>query len=93
MPLVFVLADMEYEGVSIDCDELKNITQEFNGKIYVIEKEIYDLAGQVFNISSPKQLGEILFDKLKIDSTHKKTKSGQYSTSEQVLANWKKNIP
>ena len=43
MPLVFVLADMEYEGVSIDCDELKNITQEFNGKIYVIEKEIYDL--------------------------------------------------
>ena len=93
MPLVFVLADMEYEGVSIDCDELKNITQEFNGKIYVIEKEIYDLYGQVFNIISPKQLGEILFDKLKIDSTHKKTKSGQYSTSEQVLAKLEEEHP
>lgn len=85
MPLVFVLANMEYEGVSIDCDELNNISSELNERIRLIEKEIFDLAGQEFNISSPKQLGEILFDKLKIDSNHKKTKSGQYSTSEQVL--------
>jgi len=85
MPLVFVLADMEYEGVSIDCDELKRISGELKCRLDVIEKEIYKLADQEFNISSPKQLGEILFDKLKIDSNHKKTKSGQYSTSEQIL--------
>ena len=85
MPLVFVLADMEYEGVSIDCDELQKISDELKTRIAVIEKKIYELAGEEFNISSPKQLGEILFDRLKIDSNHKKTKSGQYSTSEQVL--------
>lgn len=85
MPLVFVLAAMEYEGVSIDCDELENLSAELKAKIEVIEREIHALAGQPFNISSPKQLGEILFEKLKIDSNHKKTKSGQYSTSEQIL--------
>ncbi len=85
MPLVFVLAAMEYEGVSIDSQELQHISDELKKRIDVIEKEIYESAGQEFNISSPKQLGEILFDKLKIDSNHKKTKSGQYSTSEQVL--------
>lgn len=85
MPLVFVLADMEYEGVSIDCNELKNLSDELKERIAIIEKEIYKLANQEFNISSPKQLGEVLFDKLKVDSNHKKTKSGQYSTSEQVL--------
>ncbi|MEI3155228.1 MAG: DNA polymerase [Odoribacter sp.] len=86
MPFVFVLADMEYEGVSIDCDELQKISDELKTRITVIEKKIYELAGEEFNISSPKQLGEILFDRLKIDSNHKKTKSGQYRTSEQVLA-------
>lgn len=85
MPLVFVLAAMEYEGVSIDCKELQNISTELKERLEVIEKNIYELAGQTFNISSPKQLGDILFDQLKIDSNHKKTKSGQYSTSEQVL--------
>lgn len=93
MPLVFVLADMEYEGVSIDCDELKAISKELNERIHIIEKEIFDMAGQEFNISSPKQLGEILFDKLKIDSNHKKTKSGQYSTSEQVLVKLEEEHP
>lgn len=73
MPLVFVLADMEYEGVSIDCDELQKISDELKTRITVIEKKIYELAGEEFNISSPKQLGEILFDRLKIDSNHKKT--------------------
>lgn len=85
MPLVFVLADMEYEGVSIDCNELESLANELKRKISIVEQDIYRQAGQEFNISSPKQLGEILFDKLKIDSNHKKTKSGQYSTSEQVL--------
>lgn len=86
MPLVSVLAEMEYEGVSIDIQELKQLAAELKEQTERIEKEIYELAGCEFNISSPKQLGEIIFDKLKIDSGHKKTKSGQYSTSEQVLA-------
>lgn len=93
MPLVFVLAAMEYEGVCIDTRELKNISEELKERIGVIEKEIYDLADQEFNISSPKQLGEILFDRLKIDSNHKKTKSGQYSTSEQVLVKLEEDHP
>lgn len=93
MPLVFVLADMEYEGVSIDTAELKRIAEELKGRSSVIEQEIFDLAGERFNISSPKQLGEVLFDKLKIDSAHKKTKSGQYSTSEQVLAKLEEDHP
>ena len=85
MPLVFVLADMEYEGVSIDTSELKRIADELRERADNMEKDIYALAGQSFNISSPKQLGEVLFDKLNIDHNNKKTKSGQYSTSEQVL--------
>lgn len=93
MPLVFVLANMEYEGVSIDCDELRQISDELKLRIDVFEKEIYQLADQEFNISSPKQLGEVLFDKLKIDSNHKKTKSGQYSTSEQVLVKLEEEHP
>lgn len=93
MPLVFVLADMEYEGVSIDCDELKQISAELKGRSEIIEKEIFGIAGQEFNISSPKQLGEILFDKLGIDANHKKTKSGQYSTSEQVLVKLENEHP
>lgn len=93
MPLVFVLANMEYEGVSIDCNELRQISDELKLRIDVFEKEIYQLADQEFNISSPKQLGEVLFDKLKIDSNHKKTKSGQYSTSEQVLVKLEEEHP
>lgn len=93
MPLVFVLAAMEYEGVSIDTHELKSISEELKERSCVMEKEIYEMAGQEFNISSPKQLGEILFDKLKIDSNHKKTKSGQYSTSEQVLVKLEEDHP
>lgn len=93
MPLVFVLAAMEYEGVSIDTHELKSIAEELKERSCVMEKEIYEMAGQEFNISSPKQLGEILFDKLKIDSNHKKTKSGQYSTSEQVLVKLEEDHP
>lgn len=86
MPLTVVLADMEYEGVSIDKEALKELSTELKKKIDILEKEIFELSGKVFNISSPKQLGVILFDDLKIDSSHKKTKSGQYGTSEQVLA-------
>lgn len=86
MPLIFVLADMEYEGVSIDKEALQELSTTLKKKIEILEKEIFELSGREFNISSPKQLGEILFDELQIDSSHKKTKSGQYSTSEQILA-------
>lgn len=85
MPLVFVLADMEYEGVSIDTDELQRISNELKVRIEVLEKEIYEMAGHPFNVSSPKQLGDVLFEELNVDKGNKKTKTGQYSTSEQVL--------
>lgn len=86
MPLVWVLADMEYEGVSIDKEALKEISNDLKERIQTEEKIIYKMAGREFNISSPKQLGEILFDTLNIDLGNKKTKTGQYSTSEQVLS-------
>lgn len=93
MPLVFVLADMEYEGVSIDTDALQEISTDLKGRIDIVEKEIYDLAGHSFNISSPKQLGEVLFDEMNVDGGNKKTKTGQYSTSEQVLAKLENEHP
>ena len=86
MPLVVVLADMEYEGVSIDKKALDELSGELKTKIATEEKIIYEIAGKEFNISSPKQLGEILFDQMNIDPGNKKTKTGQYSTSEQVLS-------
>lgn len=93
MPLVFVLADMEYEGVSIDTDELNRIAGELKLRIAAIEKEIYEIAGHPFNISSPKQLGEVLFGELNVDGGNKKTKTGQSSTSEQVLVKLENEHP
>ncbi len=86
MPLVPVLAYMEWNGVRIDTNSLQQTSTLFTERMNEIEKEIYALAGESFNISSPKQVGEMLFDKLKITDKAKKTKSkGQYSTSEEVL--------
>ncbi len=85
MPLVPVLSRMEANGVKIDTQNLQQISDEFGGEIQKIEEEIYALAGTPFNIASPKQLGEILFEKLKIDEKAKKTKTGQYATGEEVL--------
>lgn len=93
MPLVFVLADMEYEGVSIDTRTLNQIAEELRGRIDTLEQKIYEMAGYSFNISSPKQLGELLFDKLNIGNGNKKTKTGQYSTSEQILTNLEHEHP
>lgn len=93
MPLVFVLADMEYEGVSIDTGELQRISEELKTRINLLEKEIYEIAGHPFNISSPKQLGEVLFDEMNVDGGNKKTKTGQYSTSEQVLTKLENDHP
>ena len=83
MPLVSVLADMEYEGVSIEKVALDELSEDLKIRIAETEKIIYEMAGKEFNISSPKQLGEILFDQMNIDSGNKKTKTGHHSTSEQ----------
>ena len=85
MPLVPVLSCMEANGVKIDTQNLQQISEEFGREIHKIEEEIYELAGTPFNIASPKQLGEVLFEKLKIDEKAKKTKTGQYATGEEVL--------
>ncbi len=85
MPLVNVLADIEYTGVSIDSDALNKYAVQLTEDIIETEKNIFELAGMEFNIASPKQLGEVLFDKLKISVDAKKTKSEQYSTGEEIL--------
>ena len=85
MPLVPVLSRMEANGVKIDTDNLHQISEEFGEEIHKVEEEIYTLASTPFNIASPKQLGEILFERLKIDEKAKKTKTGQYATGEEVL--------
>jgi len=85
MPLVHVLTEMEASGVKIDPDALNEYAVSLKEQIIQLEKEIHELAGVDFLISSPKQLGEILFDRLKIDPNAKKTKTKQYSTGEEVL--------
>jgi len=85
MPLLEILADVEYQGVRIDSDNLKEYSKYLTSRIKTVEQEIYLQAGSEFNISSPKQLGEVLFEKMKITSDAVKTKTGQYSTSEQEL--------
>jgi DNA polymerase-1 len=86
MPLMKVLAAMEYEGVNIDEKALAKMSEELRSESEKVQKEIYAIAGSEFNIGSPKQLGEILFDKLKLVDKAKKTKTGQYATGEEVLA-------
>ena len=85
MPLIPVLADMENAGVKLNAEELNEYAKVLREQIIKLEEEIIELAGEDFNVSSPKQLGPILFEKLKIDSNAKKTKTKQYSTSEEVL--------
>ena len=85
IPLLKTLAKMEIEGINLDVKFLKKLSERTTNELEDITKEIYELAGEEFNISSPKQLGEVLFDKMKIISKPKKTKTGQYSTSEEVL--------
>jgi DNA polymerase-1 len=85
MPLVTVLARMEYEGVSIDEDTLKWMSEALKSDSHKVQKEIFEIAGTEFNIASPKQLGEILFDRMKLLDKAKKTKTGQYATGEEVL--------
>ncbi|WP_285010042.1 DNA polymerase I [Pedobacter faecalis] len=84
-PLIYVLADMEKEGVRIDMDTLVNYSKELELEIRKYEQNVHDKCGVCFNIASPKQLGEVLFDKLQLDPKAKKTKTGQYQTGEDVL--------
>lgn len=86
IPLLHVLADMELEGINLDKGFLNSLSEELTHDIAELEKKIYESAGEEFNIGSPKQLGEILFDKMKLVDKPKKTKTGQYSTAEDVLS-------
>ncbi len=85
-PLTRVLADMEYEGVRIDVDFLNDYSRQLEKDIKEVEQKVFDCCGLKFNLGSPKQLGEVLFDHMKLDPKAKKTKTGQYATGEDVLA-------
>ena len=89
MPLIPVLAEMEMNGVTIDTQSLAETSNVLTKRMEEVEKEIYELAGAPFNIASPRQVGEVLFDKLKIVEKAKKTKTGQYVTNEEVLQSLK----
>ncbi len=86
IPLLHVLADMELEGINLDKEFLNSLSDDLNTDITNLTAKIYEAAGEEFNIGSPKQLGEILFDKMKLVDKPKKTKTGQYSTAEDVLS-------
>lgn len=89
MPMVTVLAEMEWTGVRIDVSELYRLSGEFTARMEAMEREVYEIAGCVFNIGSPMQVGDILFDKLAIDSKAKRTKRGAYSTTEEILEKYR----
>jgi len=93
MPLVNVLKDMEQEGIAIDVKALKDYSADLEKILLQLEKDIKEAAGMDFNVDSPKQLGEVLFDHLKIDPKAKKTKTGQYATSEDILLKLEKAHP
>lgn len=91
IPLLRVLADMELEGIRLDKEFLKSLSVDLDKDIQKLEASIYEEAGETFNIASPKQLGDILFGKLKLVDKPKKTKSGQFSTAEDVLTDYAKD--
>jgi len=93
MPLVEVLKDMEQEGIAIDVKALNDYSADLEKHLFILEKSIREAAGTDFNVDSPKQLGEVLFDYLKIDPKAKKTKTGQYATAEDVLVKLEKAHP
>lgn len=93
MPLIYVLAEMEYTGVTLDTAALKQSSETLTASMNAIEQEVYELAGKEFNINSTKQVGEVLFDHLKLDDKAKKTKTSGYSTSEEVLEKLRSKHP
>jgi DNA polymerase I len=84
-PLVRVLTDMEFEGIRVDMEFLREYSKELEREAKLAEERVYSQAGEIFNLASPKQLGEVLFEKMKLDPKAKKTKTGQYATGEDVL--------
>lgn len=93
MPLVAVLASMECEGARIDTTELSRISKDLTSRLQKLEEEAYEIAGRPFNVSSPAQVGQILFDELKIDPKARKTKGGSWSTAEDVLEKYAADVP
>ena len=93
LPLAEVLREMEQAGVRIDVAMLKQAEEQLNAELQTLEQQIYTSAGTTFNINSPKQVGEVLFDQLQLDAKAKKSKTGQYSTSEEVLLTLKPKHP
>ncbi|MBO0934173.1 DNA polymerase I [Fibrella aquatilis] len=93
MPLVQVLADLELEGITLDTNALAELSATLETDMRQVQQEIYEIAGSEFNIGSPKQLGEILFDRLNLDKNAKKTKTGQYATGEEVLSKLEADNP
>jgi len=93
MPLMQVLAEMELEGINLDVPFLKELSIKHQAKLEELETKIHADAGEEFNLNSPKQLGEILFDKLQLDPKAKKTKTGQYATGEEVISKLKDKHP
>lgn len=92
-PLVAVLADMEWTGARIDVSELRRLSTELTTRVQRLEDEAYRLAGTPFNVSSPSQVGSILFDRMQIDPKAKKTKGGAWSTAEDVLEKYRATVP
>lgn len=92
-PLIYVLADMEWTGVRLDLKALQELSQQYNAELASIEQEIAAMAGMPFNVNSPKQIGEVLFDRLKIAEKPKKTRTGQYKTSEEELEKLRNKHP
>ena len=93
MPLTKVLADMEITGVNVDITELKSSSDILTRRMNELEQEIFQLAGVTFNVSSARQVGEVLFERLKIDEKAKKTTTGQYSTTEEILEKLRSRHP
>ena len=93
LPLVPILREMEAAGVRVDVTKLKEAETTLNEELSALEQRIYELAGETFNINSPRQVGELLFEKLKLDTKAKKSRTGQYSTSEEVLVTLKEKHP
>lgn len=93
LPLTRVLAEMEWTGVRIDVPELNTLSERYSRRLADMEEEVYRLAGMRFNIGSPMQVGEVLFDRLKIDPSAKRTKRGSYSTTEEILEKHRQKHP
>ena len=93
MPLVAVLADMEWQGARIDVAELRRLSEQLTGRLHKLEEEAYEIAGRKFNVGSPSQVGQILFDEMQIDPKARKTKGGAWSTAEDVLEKYAATVP